>query len=269
MSRAPVLIPDKPGRRYVWPPPPEPPEKIVPSVTTILDNHAKQDWLVPAAGRRVADYAVDHVLRWEQMPERDAKTLLAGVARREWDRKANKGTVVHNAVDAYLDGMPTVDLDENLLPYITGALAFLQDHARRVVHHEAVVYNLKYDYAGRVDAICDMVGGSLAIVDWKTGKVGSDMALQLNAYAHAEFVGFEDGGQATLPPINAGWVVQLPGDGTYTAYPVEIDKRHFKTFVAYRTVQKWKDEDEDMALGEPVTPEISSEPEEEPATTTN
>lgn len=252
-NRAPVLIPNKPGRRYVWPPPPATPEHIVPSVTTILDHFARHDWLVPAAARRVAEYAVNNILQWESMPPGDAKKLLAGVARREWDRKADKGTVVHKAIDLYLDTDHEfdADLDPEEFPYLAGVIAFLQDHkVRKILHREQVVYNLKYDYAGRVDLIADF-GGPLGVVDWKTGAIGSDMAIQVNAYAHGEFVGREDGTKVRLPPIDLGYVVQLPGDGTYNAYPVEINDDHFKAFAAFRRIQKWKDEHEDGAIGAP------------------
>lgn len=255
MSRAPVLIPDKPGRRYVWPPEGEP-EHVVPSVTTVLNNVAKQEWLVPAAGWRVAEYAVENILRWEGLPAGDAKQMLAGVARRDWNQKARLGTDVHKAIDdaiaAWRGEEPTVDLNEKLTPYLAGAFQFLNDHVARVIHTEEVVYNLTYQYAGRVDCIAALNDGPVAVVDWKSGKVDSDMALQLNAYAHAEFVGREDGTQITLPPIEAGYVVQLPGDGTYIAHPVAITSRAFKTFVAYRTVQEWSDRHADDALDEPV-----------------
>lgn len=245
------------GRRYQWPP--DDPTHVVPSVTTILNNVAKHDWLVPAAGRRVANYAVDNILQWESMPPDDAKKLLAGVARRDWTKKADAGTAAHDAVEAFLNREPVVDLDANL-PYLAGALLFLQEHIRRVVHYEQVVYNLTYDYAGRTDLIGITHGGPLAVVDWKTGHTSDEHVLQLNAYAHAEFVGQPDGTRIDLPPIEAGWIVQLPGDGTYRAYPVEISDRAFHTFVAYRTVQKWVDDHQKAAMGAPVAPE--SDPEE-------
>lgn len=243
-----VVSEGKNGRRYAWPP--DEPTKVVPSVTTIL-NHVAKPFLVSAAGREVARYATENILKWSELPVDDATQLLAGVARRVWNQKASLGTDVHDAIAKLIDGDTEVALDATL-PYVAGATAFLTDHVHRVLHSEAVVYNLEADYAGRVDLIATMKDGPVAIVDWKSGRVGSDMALQLNGYAHAKFVGRPDGTQVTLPPITEGWIVQLPGDGTYKAHPVAITPRAFKTFLAYRTIQKWADDHEGEAIGEPI-----------------
>ena len=234
----------------MWPPDSDDP-KVVPSVTTILDNVAKPG-LVAAAGWEVARYAVDSILQWQDLPPDDATQLLAGRHRRAWNQKANLGTDVHDLIAAHIHGDPPVDLDPKTLPYLAGALAFLTDRVHRVIHTEAVVYNLTYDYAGRVDCIAKMDDGPLAVIDWKSGKISPSMALQLAAYANARFVGNPDGTQVTLPRIDQGWVVQLPGDGTYQAYPVPVNGRAFKTFLAYRTIQKWVDDHEGDVLGEPV-----------------
>jgi hypothetical protein len=244
-----VVAEGKNGRRYAWPP--DAPEKVVPSVTTIL-KHVAKPHLVNAAGWEVARYATEHILRWSDLPPDDATSLLAGVARRVWNQKANLGTDVHKAVEAFLSGEAQPPRD-GVVPYLAGAAAFMAERVHRIVHSEAVVYNLRYDYAGRVDAIAKMDDGDLAVIDWKSGRVNTEMALQINGYAHGEFVGRPDGTTVTLPPITQGWIVQLPGDGTYEATPVPITDRAFKTFLAYRTIQKWADDHEDEALGEPVT----------------
>lgn len=255
MTKAPILAEGLTGRRYVWPP--DEPEHVVPSVTTILDNVAKP-WLARAAANRVASEAVDTILKWEGLAADDAKRVLANSHTRAWKRKADAGTAVHDAIEAFLDKEPVVDLDEDHLPYLAGALLFLQEHVTRILHYEAVVYNLTYKYAGRVDAICKFKDGSKGPVDWKTGHVSDDHVLQVNAYAHAEFVGEEDGTQLTLPPQQTGYVVQLPGDGSYKAWPVEITPRAFKTFTAYRTVQKWVDDHKEQAFGDPLEPTADS-----------
>lgn len=245
-----VVAEGKNGRRYAWPPDTDDPT-IVPSVTTILGNVARPG-LVSAAGWEVAHYATENILKWSELPVDDAAQLLAGVARRVWNRKAELGTDVHDAIEKMIRH-GEMELDAATTPYVAGAAAFLIDHIRRPIHIEETVFNLEFDYAGRPDLIAQTKAGPNAVIDWKSGKVGADMALQLNAYAHARFVGKPDGTQVTLPaPIDQAWVVQLPGDGTYKAHPVAVNQRTFKTFLAYRTIQKWVDDHEDEALGEPT-----------------
>lgn len=254
---APALSRNLSGRRYVWPPNTDDPELVVPSVTTILANLSKPalpNW----AAKKVAEYAVENIPSWENLPPGDAIDLLKRAPYRNMKNRGDIGTAVHTAVDAWmqdgLEGDAEVE-DLDLLPYIAGAIQYLNQHVTRVIHSEVTVFNRQYEYAGTVDAICKLKTGALATVDWKTSnRIYPEHALQLVAYSNAEFIGTTEGQEVTLPPIDEAHVVHLPGDGSYKAHKVNHTPRAFRTFIALRTLQKWRDDYEADAFGETLEP---------------
>jgi hypothetical protein len=271
---APALSRNKGGRRYIWPPNTDQPELVVPSVTTILNNLSKPalpNW----AAREVAKFAVEHIPSWENLPPDDAVDLLKRAPYRNMTNKGKIGTAVHEAVELWMgDGIDIPDLDEDeiqvddldLLPYIAGAVSYLNQHVHRVIHSEVTVFNTEYAYAGTVDAIVKLRTGEIAAVDWKTSnRIYPETALQLVAYANGEFIGMADGTKVDIPPITAAHVVHLPGDATYKAHPVHLTPRAFKTFIALRSIQKWRDDFEADAFDQVLVPQE----EDEPVATTN
>ena len=113
--------------------------------------------------------------------------------------------------------------------------------------------NLTYRYAGTCDAVAKLKDGRLAVIDWKTGKrLYPEVALQLAAYANNEFAVKHDGSRFEIAPIDTAIGVHLPGDATYTAQPIELTEQLFRTFVALRTLQKWRDNLEDSVLEDPL-----------------
>lgn len=259
---APALARGRTGRRYVWPPNTDDPELVVPSVTTILNNLSKPalpNW----AAREVAKYAVEHIPTWENLPPDDAVDLLKRAPYRNMKNKGNIGTAVHAAVDAWVkEGLAgDVEVDDlDLLPYISGAVQYLNENVARIIHSEVTVFNRQYEYAGTVDGIVKLKSGAVAAVDWKTSnRVYPEHALQLVAYANADFVATDDGQEVDFPPITEAHVVHLPGDATYKAHPVQLTDRAFRTFTALRTLQKWRDDFEADAFAEAITPSPDGE----------
>lgn len=236
---APALSRGRNGRRYVWPPTDH--ELVVPSVTTILGNLAKPA-LVNWAAKEVATYAVENLTSWEGLTPSDAVDLLKRAPYRNMTNRGEIGTAVHAAIEATAseEDAPTVDAD--LLPYVSGATRFLNDLVAEIVHLEVTCFNETWEYAGTADAILKLKDGRLAIADWKTSKaIYPEVALQLQAYAACEFIGWPDGRSEPMPAVDVGIVVHLPGDATYKAKEVEFSDRLFKTFGALRTLQAWKD----------------------------
>lgn len=259
---APKLARGKQGRRYVWPPNTDDPELVVPSVTTILNNLSKPalpNW----AAKEVATFAVENIPSWENLPPDDAVDLLKRAPYRNMRKKGDIGTAVHEAVDLWMDHLlDTVDLpdltdfeveidDLDLLPYVAGAVQYLNQHVHRVLHSEVTVFNRQFQYAGTVDLVAKLRNGAIAAIDWKTSnRIYPEHALQLVAYANGEFIGTDDGQEVDFPPITEAHVVHLPGDATYKAHPVHLTSRAFKTFCALRSLQKWRDDHEADAFDE-------------------
>lgn len=252
----PALARDRSGRRYMIPDPaPDGPPVECPSVTTILNNINKPA-LVNWAALEVAKYAYTERDTWHKLDEPAAVDLLKRAPYRDSRKKMDVGTAVHIAVDAHLKrdtGEPPVVTDLDLLPYIAGAIRFLDDHVQRIVRSEATLVNLTYRYAGTCDLVAKLKNGALAVIDWKTGKrLYPEVALQLAAYANNEFGVNADGTRYNLAPITHAVAVHLTGDGTYTAQPVELTDQLFKTFIALRTLQKYRDTMESSVLGDPL-----------------
>jgi hypothetical protein len=256
----PALARDRSGRRYMIPDPPPDGDPIeCPSVTTILNNIAKPA-LVNWSALEVAKYAYAQREVWHQLEEQAAVDLLKRAPYRDSRKKMNVGSAVHIAIDAHLkagtqaatEQAPEID-DLDLLPYIAGALRFLDDHVHQVIRSEVTIVNLTYRYAGTVDLWAKLSDGRIAPVDWKTGKrLYPEHGLQVCAYANGEFAVNQDGTRHRLAPADLGIVVHLDGEGGYTAQPVETTPQLFKSFVALRTLQKYRDTLEDTVLGEPL-----------------
>lgn len=235
-------------RIYVWPPGITPAEMVVPSVTTILQQYSKPQLMYWSA-KSVAEFAVEHILAWQDLPPDAAIAVLKGSPWRESDKKMKLGSAIHAAIDMKLGQEPTIE-DIDLLPWVGGAFAFLEDLVADVIHSEVTIYNRTYQYAGTCDLICILKDGRTAIVDWKSGSgIYPEAALQLSGYANGEFIGTDDGEELGLPSLEVGIVVHLQGTGRYTAKEVELTPRLWRTFQALRTLQKWRDDYESDALG--------------------
>jgi hypothetical protein len=174
---------------------------------------------------------------------------------RDMSGKGDRGTIVHGAIEAYLDGKP-IDHDhiqflleekqvpEGLWPatfkMVDGVLEFLYDFEPEVAWSEATVYNRTHQYAGTADIIGKVrVGKSRVpvIIDIKTSKaIYNETAMQLAAYARADFVGLDDGSEAKLLPrgaaIRHGIVVRPTASGKYEHANFDLTDEVFDKFLA-------------------------------------
>lgn len=229
------------------------------SVTAILENLSKPA-LVNWAALEVAKYAYRERNIWHQLEEEAAIDLLKRAPYRDMKKKRDIGKAVHVAVDAHLKAgtqrgetdAPEVD-DLDMLPYVAGALRFLDDHVKQIIAAEITLVNFTYRYAGTCDLWAKLKDGRIAAVDWKTGKrLYPEHGLQVCAYANTEFAVNADGTRWTPAPADLGIVVHLDGQGGYTAQPVNLTPQLFKTFVALRTLQKYRDTLEATVLQDPL-----------------
>lgn len=253
-------------RKYSWPPV-EPHEFTVMSVTSILKAIPKE-FLVGWAAKVTAEAAIrDHKVIVEMLKGGDKKGAIAhikGSRYRDMQAKGDRGTIVHAAVDSYLAGKPMSkeemeqQLEDAFVPdnlrqstagMIAGVMEFLWDSEIDVHRNESTVYSREHLYAGTADIIGSLqVGGSVqpAVIDIKTSKaIYNEVALQLCAYARADFVGLNDGTEApivpeaVLPsgePIKYGIVIRPKADGTYERVDFVLNDEVFELFLALRVV---------------------------------
>lgn len=251
-------------RVYKWPP--QPPHTLeVVSVTAALSGLPKP-FLIGWAAKKTAECAVeDHDLITAMLAKKGGERMaidhLKGSRYRDTSVKADRGTIVHAAVEAYLDGKPMTkaDLEERLedarIPrtlwkgaagMVSAAMEFLFEQEPEVLHSEATVYSREHGYAGTADLIVNMrVGKSTrpVVVDFKTSpRIYDETGLQLCAYARADFVGHNDGTEEALPEgIKDGIAVCLKASGKYEPAPFALTDDLFEVFLAARTVALGQD----------------------------
>lgn len=265
------------GRFYVW----GPSERYW-SVTTIIDGGIPKDALKWWAAKSVAEFAYDDVSTWLSMPRGRAIDYLKREPFRWTGERADVGSTVHEAAEAFAlqKPMPVFDTEEER-GYVAAFVDWTRAHRPRFVATEAEVYHRTQRYAGQLDAIIELELDALGDVsipaDWRAGsfldgdtrvirllvdyKTGGDVAaekgvyaeagLQLNAYANAEFIGLPNGTEGTIPPLSGAAVLHLGVRG-WRLVPVRLGSDVFKAFLYAREVFRWQDETSKTVLGDAI-----------------
>lgn len=246
-------------RKYSWPPQP-PHEFSVTSVTTAIKHGLPTPHLIGWAAKMTAEAAVrDHdivQLMLDRGDKKGALSHLKGSRYRDMGAKADRGNIVHDAVDAYLSGKPWTpeQLKERMeehqvsealwrstIGMVSGVMEFLWDSEIDIIANEATVYSRTHKYAGTLDILGKLGVGKTprmpAVIDIKTSKaIYDEVALQLCAYARADFIGGNDGSETPLlpdgEPIQHGIVIRPKADGTYERADFTLTDDVFNMFLA-------------------------------------
>jgi hypothetical protein len=248
-------------RTYAWPPV-APHEFEVISVTSALKALPKP-FLIGWAAKMSAEFAVDNldvlVALKEKGEERAAIDMVKGARFRDMNKKADRGTIVHAAVEAYIAGTQVdkaeveVQLAEKRVPkamwksahlMISGVYSYLQDTEPEIYRSESTVYSRTHGYAGTADLFARTHVGSSrvpVVIDIKTSKsIYDEVALQLIGYARADFVGLDDGTEEPLiptdEPIEYGVVVRPTPSGKYETATFAFSDALYDRFLAVLAV---------------------------------
>lgn len=246
-------------RKYSWPPLP-PHEFTVTSVTSAIRHGLPKPYLVGWAAKKTAEAAVsDHdivalMIGKGAAGKKAAIQHLKG-ARFTDSAKADRGNIVHAAIEAYIDdkewtndqiAAKVVEVDipkamwESTHGMIRGVIGFLEDFEPEIYASECTLYSRKHGYAGTTDIIGKIgVGNSRvpAVIDIKTSpRIYDEVALQLVAYARADFVGHNDGTESPITPdgepIQYGIVLRPKADGTYERGDFTLSDDLFDMFLS-------------------------------------
>jgi hypothetical protein len=242
------------------------------SVTTIVNGGLPKPVLVNWAKKYVATYAVENISKLNALLDpgetgfvdtEGAIGWLKESPYRDRDRRGALGTLVHDAAEAYILGKPYPEWGKEMQPRMEQFLRFLEEwqptYAEGMV--EAPVYNRAERYAGTLDGICD-IGGRRVLIDYKTGKgVYPEVALQLAAYRHAEFIGAPDGSEIPMPTVDACVVLHIPDEGEYQLIEVRADDEVFQAFKYVREVFRFMEETSKRVLLGPFPSTLESAPE--------
>jgi hypothetical protein len=172
----------------------------LPSVSTVLSVIAKPNLV--AWARRTALETVRELLE-EGLSIEVALALAEVEPERQRDAAAQRGGLAHEAIACALTGKPYPPEWE---PWVKAARSFLADYGLRLVAAEQVLVSKRYGFAGTCDLITCGADGVLTLVDWKTGGIWPEAALQLGAYA----IALEE---MTGRPVGEAYVVGLREKG--------------------------------------------------------
>lgn len=234
------------GRFYTWK------DEQFWSVTTIIGGGVPKPALIGWAAKYTAEFTAEHIEKIAQMcadgEEQDAIAMMKNSRNVYTNNKADLGSRVHAAVEALVleqDFKPSSDV----VPYMRGFSAWMEDYKPEFEMVEASVFNRERRYAGTLDAIAT-IADQMTLIDYKSGGVYPEVALQLAAYRNAEFIGVGEE-ELPMPTTEGGAVLHLLPDA-YEWIPVRCDGDVFRTFLYAREIHRWQNEDSKSVLGAPT-----------------
>ncbi|MFI8830561.1 hypothetical protein ACIGPN_05985 [Streptomyces afghaniensis] len=249
------------------------PELRLPGVTSIIDLLGKpflQRW----AANMAADLALDSIDYLQRMVDRDragAKRYVAGAASRYTKQRSDIGTKAHILFEKMIRGQAIGRVHPDMVPYQRHFADFLEVALPQLVRAEDVAWSDTYGYAGSFDAwlrlrVVPMDDGTWmldpwntsgraawvnVIDDWKTSKsIWPSVALQMSAYANADYIISPDGQREPMPVFDGAVVLHITPDG-WNLVPVYAPQleRAFNYFLHLRELFDWERTDKAQMLG--------------------
>lgn len=219
--------------------------KPCPGVTTLLKGLPKPA-LTYWAARTVAEYVADNPEAVETLRSAGRGPMVAALKGTPWqqrDEAALRGTEIHALAERVVRG-EEVDIPERHVDAVQGYVTWLDEHGLEPILTERPVANRRHWYSGTFDLIARL-DGEVWLLDIKTAKgVYGDNALQLAAYAGAEFYrpGDDPDEEEPMPHIDRLGVLHVE-DGLTTLHPVRADQRDaaFKDFLHAAWIHRAKD----------------------------
>lgn len=225
----------------------------VPSITTVIGLMNKP-FLVPAAAKLNAEYALKNWDDLTKMLEPDRLEAVKNHYRREWYGKADIGTRVHDFAEAWARNQALPPVTPDIEAQVAGFVQFLEDYKVRFVWMEATVWSETHGYAGTLDFIAYLTfpdgAERLVIGDYKTGKaLYPELGMQLAAGYKADYIITPAGKQHEIPEVEGAVGVHITPKG-YQVVPVRMLDESFEVFLGLLQATRFKDFDKQV-LGEP------------------
>jgi len=193
---------------------------IYPSVTTVLQVVAKGGllvWTRKTAVEATCEAVRYHLERGLTIDEALEQASRAGLSQpqRLRDAAAVSGSGFHQSLAEVLSGLSKLPPGANI-PQLKAARSFLWRHKLQSLAAEYTVVSHKYGYAGTCDLVALGPKG-LVVIDWKTGGIYDDHALQIGAYA----MGINE---MTGKQVTEGFIIGLRlMDGHYWPEPKRVN----------------------------------------------
>ena len=220
--------------------------KPVPGVTTIIGKGLPKPALAYWSARTVAEYVADNpdgVDHLRAMGRGPMVAALKGIPWQRRDEAAIRGTEVHTLAEHVVHGEP-VEVPEHLAPVVEGYAHFLDAHDVQPILVEARLANRAEWYAGTADLFATL-DGEPWLLDLKSGSgIYGNFALQLAAYAKAEFYA-DDDGERPIPDVAGIAAVHVTDAGSRLHRYPDMEAawrifRHVKYIAAHvPTIESW------------------------------
>lgn len=254
---------------------------------TALAGLLPRPWMEAYASKHAAECAFNEQDAYRELPTKDERiAYVKGASRRYSRAAAERGTNIHAHVEKYNLG---VRMDPWPLPVRASMLQyehFVETVKPRVeaaeckVYHQGPIMDLWAGvpegpyYAGTMDLLCE-IDGRMSILDVKSGKsVHEDAALQIAAYAHADFLVADPNhpgaiqvtpqrgrrfytwegpaeDEIPMPEIQDGYILHLRDDG-WTLVHVPITDELYEMFLSLFSIERWERELKKRVFGERV-----------------
>lgn len=162
-----------------------------PSVTSITGQLSKGDALIYWATDCMAKY----LLELDRVTNDD---ILR--ASKEWralrDEAANFGKAVHDYAEQFAKSLttgiaiPVIEGQEEVRNGINAFLSFMDEYHVQFKETESVIYSLKNNYVGRIDALAE-VDGKLTLIDYKTSRKSKVSPNGIYDEARMQVIGYK------------------------------------------------------------------------------
>lgn len=241
----------------------------VPGVTSVVGMLPKP-FLTRWAAKSVAEFAAANVAATQALVNAGevevAANMLKDAPWRDTRSAARMGDAAHAAFermalgDSAEDVLAMAEDPEALEPFVRHYAEFLSEFKPKVLFLEETVWSDQHLYAGSFDALLE-IEGTRVWIDNKTTRSGvhDEVAIQLAAYAHADFIIRGDGSKVPLPKADKAAVVHVRPEG-WSLTPVRIDADVFDVFLHLRKVFDWVSHDHLSVLGAPINAHPSTTP---------
>lgn len=226
-----------------------------PGVTSIIDMLPKP-FLKFWASKVVAEQAVNNLGEIVGIAMRGDRDGAIDYLKRSPDRvtkaAADTGSEAHDYFERMAKGETVGRVHPDLRPYVDHFDAFLQEFSPEIVFTEETVWSEAHDYAGSFDAFAQINGESVWL-DWKTTRSGihAEVALQLAAYRHSDYIIRPDGSRVPLPKADGGAVLHVRPEG-WSLVPVNCGPKSFEFFLHLREIFRWEKEVKETVIGDPL-----------------
>lgn len=207
----------------------------VPGVTTLIGKGLPKPALPYWAAKTVAEWVADHADLADEINRMGGRgPAIAFLKELPWqkrDEAAIRGTDVHALAEQIVHG-DAVEVPEHLAGHVQGYVDWLDANSVEVILAERPCASRQWGYAGTFDLVA-RIDGLTWMLDLKTSSgIYGSYALQLAAYANAEFYVDADGAEQPMPQIDRLGALHVTESGTTLHYlPAASNADAWKDFL--------------------------------------